>query len=707
MTASPHKPQKVGVIVDGLGNYQRNVLAGMRTVALEAGVNIVVYVGRELNPVLAQNRPANELYGMIDSSLAGLIIFSGGVGHYLNNDELEVFVSRFMPERMVSLTRVIQGVTSVLIDNEPGMNALMEHLIVARGFRKFAYMRGVLQNPESQQRERIFNAALERYGIPIPSEHFLQGNFSRAPAYQATLAFLDSGPDVEVIVAANDDMAYGIQRAAQARGLRVPEDLAVTGFDNDELSIFLTPALTTVHQPLLEYGHQAMRAMLRLLAGEPGGNVFMPSELIVRESCNRPASRQSNPDQLNSGQLNSGQSNPGQTGSPQQQSELFSSLLQHADKRFNEQYEFHNLHLLETSLMAVNSLPELLAHLPSYLLALGVQQAYVLLYPQPALQPASSVKLAFAFRDGSRQPEVEGLEFETFRLLPEHLQNAMNGMMLVQPLFVGETHYGLFLTDANNGTRLYHEPLNALLSGSIHNVYQTTALRAQTASLEERIVERTRALEQTNAQLHAEIQQRHTAEIALRQANATLRQIASLDGLTGLYNRAAFDDFLEQHWQQHAQDQLQLSLILIDIDSFKKYNDHYGHVPGDECLRAVANVLKACVQRANDMVARYGGEEFAIVLTDTAQAGSEIVIARVQDAIRQLAIPHERSDVAPTLTVSIGISTCIPDANQPEVNLIASADRALYEAKQNGRNQHRRHALEQDSNLMTSSTEPR
>jgi diguanylate cyclase (GGDEF)-like protein len=685
MTSSPHKPQKIGVIVDGLGNYQRNVLAGMRAVALEAGVNIVVYVGRELNPVLAKNRPANELYNMIDPDLHGLVVFSGGIGHYLDNPQLEAFVNRFMPERTVSLTRMVHGITSVLIDNEPGMNELMEHLIVARGFRKFAYMRGVLQNPESQQRERIFKATLERHGIPINPDHFLRGDFSRTPAYHATLEFLDTKPDVEVIVTANDDMAYGVLRAAQARGLRVPKDLAVTGFDNDDLSIFTAPALTTVHQPLVQYGHQAMHSMLRLLAGEPSNNVFLPSELIVRESCNRQTSAQAI--------------------TPEEKAVLFSSLLEHANQRFNEQYEFHNLHLLETSLMAVNTLPELLAHLPEYLLALGVQRAFIALYPQPAPQPTKTARLAFAFQNGARLTVDETLEFETIDLLPEHLHETSNGMLLVQPLFVGDTHYGLFLTDANNGTRLFHEPLNSLLGGSIHNVHQTSALRAQTISLEERIVERTQALEQTNTQLHAEIQQRHTAEIALRQANATLRQIASLDGLTGLYNRAAFDDFLEQHWQQHAQDQLQLSLILIDIDHFKKYNDHYGHVPGDESLRAVANVLKACVQRKNDMVARYGGEEFAIVLTDTAEAGSEIVIARVQDAIRQLAIPHERSDVAPTLTVSIGISTCIPDANQPEVNLIASADRALYEAKQNGRNQHRRHALE--LNQVVSSADQR
>jgi diguanylate cyclase (GGDEF)-like protein len=690
MNSSPDNPQTIGVIVDGLGNYQRNLLAGIRPIALEAGVNVVVYVGRELNPVLAQNRPANALYDLIDPGLQGLIILSGGIGHYLDDAELAVFVNRFMPERTVSLTRMVDGVSGVMIDNESGMNQLMEHLIKIRGFRKFAFMRGVLQNPESQLRERIFRATLERHGIAINPDYVLQGDYSRTPAYHATLEFLDSEPDVEVIVSANDDMAYGILRAAQNRGLRVPEDLAVTGFDDDELSIFLTPALTTVHQPLVEYGRQAMHAMLRLLDGQPSGRVSLPSELIVRDSCNQQALLP--------------------TTSAEQQAKLFSSLLEHANKRFNEQYEFHNLHLLETSLMAVNTLPELLAHLPSYLLALGVQRAYVLLYPQPAPQPASTVKLAFAFQDGSRLPEVEGLEFKTVRLLsdhslPEALQDAMNGVMLVQPLFVGDTHYGLFLTDANNGTRLYHEPLNSLLSGSIHNVHQTTALRAQTVSLEERILERTRELEQSNRQLHAEIQQRHNAEIALRQANVTLREIASLDGLTGLYNRAAFDEFLEQHWQQHAQDQLQLSLILIDIDHFKKYNDHYGHVPGDESLRAVANVLKACVQRSNDMVARYGGEEFAIVLTDTTQVGSEIVIARVQEAIRQLAIPHEKSDVAATLTISIGVSTYIPNANQANAKLIESADRALYQAKQNGRNQHQRHTLEQD-HMVSSREEP-
>jgi diguanylate cyclase (GGDEF)-like protein len=682
MTSSATNPQTIGVIVDSLVSYQQMLLAGIYTAALEAGFNVVVYVGRELNPVRVQNRPANEIYKLVPSDLLGLIVFAGGIGHYLNDLELEAFLGQFAADRTVCLSRAVRGLTSVLVDNEPGMRDLMEHLIVTRGLRKFAFMRGFEHNQESQLRERVFKESLERHGIAFNPDHLLRGDFFRTPAFHATLEFLDTSPDVEVIVAANDDMAYGVIRALQERGLRVPQDIAVTGFDDTELSVFTNPALTTVRQPLFGYGEQAVHSLLQLVNGQAAlASVSLPTELIVRDSCDQ------HPRQP-------------QSATHDRQARLFSVLLEHAKQRFSEQYEFRTLHLLETNLMAVDSLPELWVHLPEYLLALGIQRCFVVLYPQPGLQPASTARLAFAFQNGETLPVDNVAPFATSSLLPKDLHSVMTGMMLVQPLFVGETQYGLFLTDANNGQRLYHEPLNSLLSGSIHNVHQTTALRAQTVSLEERIVERTRELEQTNTQLHAEIQQRHNAEIALRQANITLRELVSLDGLTGLYNRAAFDEFLEQHWAQHAQDQLQLSLILIDIDHFKKYNDHYGHVPGDESLRAVANVLKACVQRANDMVARYGGEEFAIVLTDTSEAGSEIVIARVQAAIAQLAIPHEQSDVAPTLSVSIGVCTRIPNADQPSASLIEQADHAMYEAKQHGRNQHRRSSLE--SNQMVS-----
>jgi diguanylate cyclase (GGDEF)-like protein len=658
----------IGVLVDSLTSYQQTVLSGIYAVALEAGLNVLVYVGRDLNSTHAHHKPANEIYSLVRQDLHGLIVFLSGIGYHLTDGELEVFLNRFMPQRTVTLSRSVQGIPGVLIDNESGMTALMEHLILKRGLRKFAFMNGFAHDAECQVRERAFLDALGRHGLEFDPKNLLFGEFFRTAAYQAALEFLDHDLDVEVIVAANDDMAYGILRAAQERGLRVPKDLAVTGFDDADLSVFTKPALTTVRQPLVAHGEQAVRSLLHLLEGRPElAPVSLPTQLVVRDSCDH--------HELNT-----------VSEVRDQQASLFSILLDHAHFRFNEQYEFLTLQLLKTNLMAVNGLSELWACMPEHLVTLGMNRFFVVLYAEPAPQPTARARLAFAFQDGQSLPITHLDEFESSALLPEALQSSLHGMILVQPLFVAETHYGLLLTDTQNGQRVYQEQLCSFLSGSIHNAHQNSNLRAHAALLEERIHERTRALEQTNAQLQGEIEQRRRAERALRQANLDLRQVALVDGLTGLYNRAAFDEFLDRNWKLHIRSQHQMSLILIDIDYFKRFNDHYGHVPGDECLRAVAGVLKACVLRPTDMVARYGGEEFVIILGGTDEAGSETVISRVQQGIRQLAIPHAASEVAAWVTISIGVCTHIPTPPEHNADLIESADRALYQAKQGGRN---------------------
>ena len=129
-----------------------------------------------------------------------------------------------------------------------------------------------------------------------------------------------------------------------------------------------------------------------------------------------------------------------------------------------------------------------------------------------------------------------------------------------------------------------------------------------------------------------------------------------------------------------------LSIMMIDIDSFKQYNDHYGHVAGDECLKRVAMTLRAGATRPRDFLARYGGEEFVIVLPDTDERGVEQVAARCREALAEEAIPHERSKVAPQVTVSIGIGTIVPTADDSAVRFIEEVDKRLYQAKQRGRN---------------------
>ncbi len=169
-------------------------------------------------------------------------------------------------------------------------------------------------------------------------------------------------------------------------------------------------------------------------------------------------------------------------------------------------------------------------------------------------------------------------------------------------------------------------------------------------------------------------------------ANQKLQELATTDGLTGIANRRQFDRVLMLEWRRLAREELPLSLIMFDIDFFKLYNDFYGHLGGDDCLRQVAKAIASCAKRAGDLPARYGGEEFAIVLPNTSAEGANIVARKICDRIASLQVPHARSSIGSYVTVSCGIATAIPSAQQSPDSLIRSADSALYQAKTEGKN---------------------
>jgi diguanylate cyclase (GGDEF)-like protein len=172
-------------------------------------------------------------------------------------------------------------------------------------------------------------------------------------------------------------------------------------------------------------------------------------------------------------------------------------------------------------------------------------------------------------------------------------------------------------------------------------------------------------------------------------AEAELSILAATDGLTGLANRRTFDSHLESEWLRAAREDTPLSLLLIDIDHFKAFNDAYGHQAGDHCLRAVAHLLKNSVRRPADLVARYGGEEIAVLLPVTGAKGARRVAETIRLGVEALAMPHKHSAPAGVVTISIGAATLFPASETISVgpkDLIAMADRALYDAKLDGRN---------------------
>jgi diguanylate cyclase (GGDEF)-like protein len=165
-----------------------------------------------------------------------------------------------------------------------------------------------------------------------------------------------------------------------------------------------------------------------------------------------------------------------------------------------------------------------------------------------------------------------------------------------------------------------------------------------------------------------------------------MRMIVVLDGLTQIPNRRKFDEVLEQQWKQMARDRLPLSIILCDIDCFKQYNDTYGHLAGDDCLKQVAQAINGVLKRPCDIAARYGGEEFTAILPQTDLAGAMIVAELMHSAVKNLQIPHANSSVSEYITLSIGVACIVPNAEESSSSLLDEADQLLYKAKQQGKN---------------------
>lgn len=212
------------------------------------------------------------------------------------------------------------------------------------------------------------------------------------------------------------------------------------------------------------------------------------------------------------------------------------------------------------------------------------------------------------------------------------------------------------------------------LVGRLYEVLcvQNTELAKANARLEQRVEQRTAELGQANAEL--------------REANARLERFAQTDGLLQIANRGYFDKRLVEACRDAFRSRSPLGLLMIDVDHFKRYNDHYGHQAGDACLKVIAGAASGALLRGTDLLARYGGEELAVILPDTDCQGTQQVADRILDAVTAVALPHAGSDLAGIVTVSIGGCSRIPPDRLAGDALLKAADAALYRAKESGRN---------------------
>lgn len=248
-----------------------------------------------------------------------------------------------------------------------------------------------------------------------------------------------------------------------------------------------------------------------------------------------------------------------------------------------------------------------------------------------------------------------------------------------------EVAVGIGIVDGDNG------PQVLVSVADLSRRQRTEArMRSQNEALRAAVTRRTSELEVTNMRLLAEVEQRRSTELELRAAqtrlqemNGELRRLALIDDLTGLANRRLFDARFAVEHQRAARSKSPLSVVLLDLDYFKEFNDRLGHPAGDVCLRRVATAVAGCLRRPADLVARWGGEEFVALLPETPREGATQIARAMAQAVRQLAIPHPRTGGA-VVTISAGVASLGTAEASPRA-LLEAADRALYTAKARGR----------------------
>jgi len=739
----PMNCRSVAVIVDACYPYHRGVISGVLDVLEARGVATTLYVGKELDTPDWGRALANQLYSQIDPDLHdGTLVLASTVGKYVSDAELLRRLAPVSAKPLVLMARDVPGVPRVVVDDRAGMKQVMDHLVIACGRRRFVLMSGLRGHPDSETRERAVRDALAEHGIALREDHVAYGGFWSADARDGMQRIVDRSRDFDAVVCLNDPMAFAVIEVLQHAGIRVPEDVAVTGFDDTVDAQFNIPPLTTVRQPLEKIGRCAAEHLLALVEGRQHTTerMLLGTELQVRRSCGAPVSQWlgglmsraggedaqrvasleaellqavRGPDQAAAlrhawetrlaDALGRGDDQQALRTDVERAAERAArsldeagrgrlngllaqmypvfSALEHFAYRLGHFHQLRHDRFASENVALIGSredLPSVLDGCAWYIKNLGLTRYFLATYEPAAVGSRRLARLRLASSPAAHVDDDE--PYPAAQLLPDSLAHELaSGHLFVYPLCCADGEYGLILFEAPRDWDLDHEGFSGALSAALHQQHQRAALEAHASELEAKVQRRTEQLER-------EVDVRRRAEQALDAANQELRRLAFVDGLTGIANRAAFQQAIATELAQHQRSGLPLGLILCDVDFFKRYNDRYGHLQGDECLSRVAQALQGAARRPRDVIARYGGEEFVLLLPETDAAGVQTVADAVREAVARLEIAHPGSEAAAHVTISLGAVSACPTAATSSAMLINAADQALYQAKADGRN---------------------
>jgi HD-GYP domain-containing protein (c-di-GMP phosphodiesterase class II)/DNA-binding LacI/PurR family transcriptional regulator len=281
----------IGFLVDFfVDDYQAEILNGVKKEAEKLDINLICYCGGPLNSPESHHWPRNAVYDLVNrKTLNGLIIMGASIGNFIDIESLKNFYERFsyLPLVSIGVDVGMADVPSLLIDNAIGMKKSVEHLITDHGFTRIAFICGTESNNDANLRFNAYKEVLESHNIPLDPDLICPGNFYSGAGKNAVRILIDERKaEFDALIGSNDLMTLEAMREFQLRGIRIPYDIAVVGFDDVEESRYISPPLTTVRQPLFTIGQESVRIVMNLINGEKVPQVrYYPTELIIRTSC--------------------------------------------------------------------------------------------------------------------------------------------------------------------------------------------------------------------------------------------------------------------------------------------------------------------------------------------------------------------------------------------------------------------------------------
>lgn len=281
----------IGLLITGaVDPNNRSIWAGTAAACRDAGVNLICYPGRFVRSPVEFEAQRNVIYNMIDAQTVDGLVIMGGLNTWMHREETRAFIDRFRPRPVVTTGVMWEGIPGVTVDNYQGMREVVTHLITDHGCRRIAFIRGPENHQEADDRYQAYRDVLREYDLPFDPELVYQGDFKESGGVSGVKALLEERQArFDALVAASDNMAIGAMKTLQARGIRIPADVAVAGLNGEEQGLVINPPLTTAPLHFYEQAYQATSMVLSMLAGKPAPpRLVLPTRMVVRQSCGCP-----------------------------------------------------------------------------------------------------------------------------------------------------------------------------------------------------------------------------------------------------------------------------------------------------------------------------------------------------------------------------------------------------------------------------------